>query len=215
MKKIRVMLAEDERIVELALRLLINAEADMEVVAVAVNGVDAVAQARMVCPDVVLLDLLMPQKGGQEALEEMLQGDPSLRVLIMTGYSDVEQVATALQSGAKGYLLKHCPPPELVQAIRYVHQGEIFLHPLATRRLLQQLDRERAAPPAHTLLTPRELDVLRAVAQGLSNKEIGEALDLHPSTVKGYIKQIMAKLDVDNRTRATLYALQNELVALN
>ncbi len=215
MEKIRVMIAEDESIVRRGFKLLVNAEEDMEVVAEAVNGKEAVEYACTANPDVILMDLIMPQKGGLEAMEEIHGLNPAKRVVVMTGYSDAEQVLAAVRRGAAGYLLKHCPPEELFQAIRYVHQGEMFLHPTAVSRLLQGLEQPKNEPPVHTLLTNRETDVLKMVARGFSNKEIGDALSIHPMTVKGHVKNILTKLKVNNRTQAALYALQNQIAHLD
>ena len=214
MKKIRIMIAEDEAIVRQGLTLLISAEIDMNVVVVANDGMEAVKYARWARPEVILMDLRMPQKSGLEALEEIRQVDPTIRVIMMTGHSDVKDVLAAVRKGAAGYLLKHCPPAELCQAVRYVYQGEIFLHPTITRKLLQGLNEPPPEPSGDAQLSKRELEVLTLVAQGRSNNDVSNQLGLSPLTVRTHMQNILSKLNMSNRTKATLYALEQGIVEL-
>ncbi len=214
MSRIRVLIAEDHDVVQDGFKMLINGEDDMEVVATAVDGVEAVLRARATKPDVILMDLRMPRKGGIEALNEICQENPSARVLMMTGYNDDERLFTALRMGAKGYLPKLCRSEELFQAIRYVYQGEIFLHPTSTRHLIDEVNGSSEQHAAHESLTSREMDVLQLVAQGFSNKEVADQLYVSPRTVRTHMSNILSKLNLSNRTQATLYALEQGVVEL-
>ena len=214
MKRIRVLIADDHEVVQEALRLLIEDEDDMEVVATARDGVEAVLRARATQPDVILMDLAMPRKDGLAALGEIRQQTPLASVLVVSGYSEEAQVSRALRLGAKGYLPKLCRADELFRAIRYVHGGEIFLHPTATRYLVNQVKGGTAPAPTHQALTKREMDVLQLVAQGLSNNDVAEQLYVSSRTVRTHMSNLLAKLHLSNRTQATLYALEQGIVEL-
>jgi NarL family two-component system response regulator LiaR len=161
-------------------------------------------------PDVVLMDLVMPEMDGLEAMQRLRELSPASHILVLTSFTDDQRVQAAIRAGATGYLLKDVLKPELVRAIRDASQGKPTLHPEAQQRLMQQI----VAPPEPSLLealTERERDVLRLIAQGRSNKEISAALHLTEGTVKGYVSAILSKLEVADRTQAALYAVKRGL----
>jgi NarL family two-component system response regulator LiaR len=212
---IRILIADDHAIVREGLRGLIASERGMELVGEAENGVDAVSKARTLQPDVILLDLVMPRKGGLEAIEEIKRDNPDARILVLTSFAEDDQVFPAIKSGALGYLLKDSSPHELLQAVRQVYRGESSLHPTVARKLIREINRPSDLPLVQEPLTEREVDVLRLVAQGLSNHEIGETLFVSERTVRTHVSNILGKLHLANRTQAALYALREGLVSLN
>jgi len=203
---LRVLIADDHAVVREGLRALISSEPGMEVVAEAVDGVEAVLRARSMQPDVILLDLLMPRKNGIEAIGEIKQENPEARILVLTSFAEDDKVFPAIKAGALGYLLKDSSPQELLQAIRDTYQGESSLHPAIARKLIGELNRPPDLPPAAEPLTGREMEVLKFVAQGLSNQEIGTTLTISERTVRTHVSNILAKLHLANRTQAALYA---------
>jgi len=216
---IRVLLVDDHAIVRKGLRALLVTEPGLEVVAEAENGQQAIAEARRLCPDVVLMDLVMPGMDGLEATRRITAEQPGVpgtpRVLVLTSFAADDKVFPALKAGALGYLLKDSGPEELVQAIQQVHRGESSLHPSIARRLLQEL----AGPGQHGaesgMLSHRELDVLRLVAQGWTNREIAEGLGIGEATVRTHVSSILSKLNLGSRTQAALYALREGLASLS
>lgn len=209
-RPIRVLLVDDHELVREGLRMFLAEETEIEVAGEAANGVEAVALADRVRPDVVLMDVLMPEMDGVEATRRIRARNPACQVLVLTSFADDQHVRAALQAGAIGYLLKDVLKPELLRAIRAAAQGQPTLHPIAQQGLIRQLSR-----PVTSLLddlTARERDVLRLVARGRSNKEIAAALRLTEGTVKGYVSTILAKLGVEDRTQAALYAVKHGLV---
>jgi NarL family two-component system response regulator LiaR len=211
---IRILVADDHAIVRKGLRALLVTEPDLEVVAEAENGEQAVAEARHLCPDVVLMDLVMPGMDGLEATRRITAEQPGVRVLVLTSFAADDKVFPALKAGALGYLLKDSGPDELVQAIRQVHRGESSLHPSIARRLLQELAGPGQRDPVVEALTEREIDVLRLVAQGQSNRQIADRLCISEATVRTHVSSILSKLNVDSRTQAALYALREGLASL-
>jgi two-component system, NarL family, response regulator LiaR len=214
---IRVLVVDDHPVVRKGLCALLNSESDhTEVIGEASDGALAVTQARALRPDVILMDLLMPIKSGLEALVEIRAADPDMKVLILTSAADRAQVLSALKAGANGYILKDSTPDDLIQAIEAVFAGKLILPTeLAQKALFAAGDDtppspELLEPPAE--LTPRELDVLRCVAQGLSNQEIADTLDIGLSTVRSHVRNILGKLGFTNRTQAALYALDRGLL---
>lgn len=212
---IRVLIADDHAVVREGLRALISSEPGMEVVGEAVDGVEAVSKVRSLQPDVILLDLMMPRKNGIEAIDEIKQENPEARILVLTSFAEDDKVFPAIKSGALGYLLKDSSPQELLQAIRDTHEGESSLHPTIARKLIREINRPSDLPPAEEPLTEREVEVLKLVAQGLSNQEIAEILTIGERTVRTHVSHILDKLHLANRTQAALYAVREGLTGLD
>ncbi len=212
---IRVFLADDHAVVREGLVALIETEEDMEVVGTGENGEEAVRRVLHFQPDVTLLDLHMPRKGGQEAIVEIREALPEARILVLTSFGDDENVFTAIKSGALGYLLKDTPPHELIRAIRNVYEGKSALHPDIALKVIQELNRPEGKPLTEDPLTEREVDVLKQVARGLSNEEIAEILVVSERTVRTHVSNILGKLHLANRTQAALYALREGITTLD
>jgi DNA-binding NarL/FixJ family response regulator len=202
---IGVLIADDHEIVLRGLRMTIRGEDDMQLLGEAHNGRQAVELAMATQPDVVLLDVQMPEMDGIQAASAIHAAQPTTVILMLTSFGSDTQLHAALQAGASGYLLKDTSGDALVAAIRGAARGEPQLHPTIARRLMQQMP-----PPADPFagLTSREMDVLRLIAQGLSNKEIGLALALSEVTVKGYVSAMLSKLNMADRTQAALLAVR-------
>ena len=205
---IRILIADDHAVVREGLRTLIGTEPGLEVIGEAVDGVAAVQKARELKPDVILLDLVMPRQSGLEAISEIKGENPSAHILVLTSFSDDDMVFPAIKAGALGYLLKNASPQRLLTAIRGVHRGEPTMSSDIASKLMLELQRSTDLPPTKEPLTERELQVLRLLAQGLTNQEIGEALVIGPGTVRTHVSNILAKLHLANRTQAALYALK-------
>jgi two-component system, NarL family, response regulator LiaR len=214
-ESIRVLVADDHAVVREGLRGLITSEPGMKVVGEAKDGVETVLKAHALRPDVILIDLVMPRKDGIQAITEIKKHDPGARILVLTSFAEDDKVFPAIKQGALGYLLKDSSPQELLQAIRDVHHGESSLHPTIARKLIRELSQPTNLPPAAEPLTEREVDVLRLVAQGLSNDEIGEKLFISERTVRTHVSNILGKLHLANRTQAALYALREGLASLD
>ncbi|HET8562629.1 MAG TPA: response regulator transcription factor [Candidatus Binatia bacterium] len=212
---IRVMLTDDHAIVRKGVRALLATERDIQVVGEACDGAEAVAQAEALCPDVILMDLVMPRLDGIEATRQITARLPGTRVLVLTSFAADEKVFPAIKAGALGYLLKDSSPEELVEAIRRVYQGEPSLEPSIARKVLLELSHApKQQPLTVEPLTERELDVLRLVAQGCSNKEIAVKLSVSELTVRSHVSNILCKLHLASRTQAALYALQKGITSL-
>lgn len=207
---IRVLIADDQALFREGLRTLLGAHADLEVVAEAANGEEAVLMAGSYRPDVVLMDLRMPVLDGVAATRRLTAARAACRVIALTTFDDDETVFDALRAGAVGYLLKDVGSERLVEAIRATARGQSFLQPAIASKVLAEFNRlSRAAPEPGELpegLSERERDVLRHLARGASNKEIAAQLDLAEGTVKNHVTSILGKLGVDDRTRAALRA---------
>lgn len=210
---IRALLADDQSMVRAGLRMLLSGEPDIEVVAEAGNGLEAVAQAARVSPDVVLMDIRMPELDGLEATRRILAADPSARVLILTTFNLDEYVYEALRAGASGFVLKDDPPEQLITAVRTIAAGEALLSPSVTRNVIRHFTRlhHQPPPPAVGTLTSRELKVLELIARGLSNAEIGRALFISETTVKTHVTRVLQKLEVRDRAQAIVLAYQSHL----
>ncbi|HSJ52700.1 MAG TPA: response regulator transcription factor [Anaerolineae bacterium] len=214
-ERIRILLVDDHAIVRKGLRALLVTEPGLEVVGEAENGQQAIAEARRLCPDVVLMDLVMPGMDGLEATRRIVAEQPEVRILVLTSFAADDKVFPALKAGALGYLLKDSGPEELVQAIQQVHRGESSLHPSIARRLLQELAGPGQQDAVSGVLSPRELDVLRLLAQGWTNREIAERLGIGEATVRTHVSSILSKLNLGSRTQAALYALRVGLASLS
>ena len=210
---IRVLLVDDQLMVRAGLRMLLAKEPDIEVVAEAENGLEAVAKAARVSPEVVLMDIRMPVLNGVEATRRILEADELARVLILTTFDLDEYVYEALRAGASGFVLKDDPPEQLIGAVRTVAVGEALLSPTVTRRVIAQFTRvHRQSPPkAVDTLTTREREVFRLIARGLSNAEIGHELFISDTTVKTHITRLLQKLDLRDRAQAIVLAYQTGL----
>lgn len=214
-KSIRILIADDHPVVRRGLASLIQIKEGMELVGEAADGVEAIEMARLLRPDVILLDLMMPRKDGLVAIEEIKQANPEARILVITSFAEDDKVFPAIKSGALGYLLKDSPPDMLIQAIHDVYQGQSSLHPAIARKLIRELNQPSELPPTEEPLTRREVEVLRLVARGLSNQEIADQLVVSEGTVRIHVSNILNKLHLANRTQAALYALQEGLINLD
>jgi len=208
----RILLADDQALVRGGFRLILDAEPDMEVVAEAADGHEAVARAIECRPDLVLMDIRMPAVDGIEATRRLLADVPETRVLILTTFDLDEYVVDAFRAGASGFLLKTAPPPQLVAAVRTVHEGDALLAPASTRTLIERSARAPTAAPVLDQLTAREHDVLQLLARGLTNAEIAAELVVEPSTIKSHVASLLSKLDLRDRIHAVVYAYETGLV---
>jgi DNA-binding NarL/FixJ family response regulator len=207
---VRVLLVDDDALVRAGLRLMLSSAGDLEIVGEAEDGVRAVAAVREHLPDVVLMDIRMPEMDGITATAALCRLDPAPQVIVLTTYQADEQVLSALRAGAAGFLLKHTPPADIVRAVRLVASGEAMLSPSVTRTLLSHFadtrasDRRRAAARRLALLTDRERDVALAVASGAANAEIAGGLFMSEATVKAHVSRLFTKLDVTNRVQIAI-----------
>jgi two-component system, NarL family, response regulator LiaR len=202
---IRVLIADDHAVVRQGLRTFLDLQEDIEVVAEAADGEEALAAAERERPDVVLIDLVMPRLDGIEAIRRLRETAPEVRAIVLSSFVDDDKLFPAVRAGAAGYLLKDVQPQELVEAIRTVHRGGALLHPQVAARLLQEMTTEDP-------LTPREREVLALIGRGMPNKIIARELSLSEKTVKAHVSSILAKLGVTDRTQAALYAVREGLV---
>jgi DNA-binding NarL/FixJ family response regulator len=212
---IKVLLADDQSLVRAGFRMILKAEPDIDVVGEAADGREAVAKAATHRPDVVLMDVRMPEMNGIEATRAIAIGDGAPRVLVLTTFDRDEYVYEALRAGASAFLLKDAPEHQLLAAIRVVADGGSLFSPSVTRRLIEQFAaRERAAPPPAELedLTARELEVLGLVARGLSNAEISSELVVSEHTTKTHVASILQKLGLRNRVQAVVLAYETGVV---
>ncbi|MFZ2096837.1 MAG: response regulator transcription factor [Anaerolineales bacterium] len=211
---IRVLIVDDHEIVRKGIRALLATKHDIQVIAEAGNGIEAVAQAQVHQPDVVLMDLMMPKMDGIQATREISDGLPDTRILVLTSFAADEQIFPAIKAGALGYLLKDSGPQELIQAIRQVYKGEPSLDASVARKVLAELSRPPQKPLTIDPLTARELDILRLIAQGRSNKEIAVGLVITEETVHSHVSNILSKLHLASRTQAALYALKEGIASI-
>ena len=215
---LRVVIADDQQLVRTGFRMILAGEPDIEVVGEASNGAEAVAAAAELCPDVVLMDIRMPELDGIEATRQIVarRGEPKTKVLILTTFDLDEYVYDALRVGASGFLLKDAPAHQLIAGIRMVGEGDALLAPSITRRLIEEFAISRAATsalPGLSELTPRELEVFRLVARGMSNTEIAKELILGENTIKTHVTRILSKLQARDRVHLVVLAYETGVVS--
>jgi two-component system, NarL family, response regulator LiaR len=210
--KIRVLIADDHPIVRRGLNITINAQEDMEIIGEASNGEEAVARIAELRPDVIIMDLKMPGKDGLAAIKETTEMMPGAQILVLTSFSDDDNVFAAIKAGAVGFLLKDSPPDQLLEAVRAVFRGEGALNPSIARKLMYEIKRPPERHRTDAPLTPRELEVLQYIAHGHSNREIAEKMSVSIRTVTTHVGSILDKLHLANRTKAALYAVEQGLV---
>jgi len=216
LETINVLIVDDHPVVRKGLSALLNAKAaGIAVVGEATNGNEAISRTKELNPDVILMDLMMPEMDGVEAIKRIMEDIPDAKILVMTSFATDDMVFPAIKSGALGYLLKDSEPNELINAIRHVHQGEPSLHPKIARKVLMEISNPVTKTTSEDPLTDRELDVLKSIAKGKSNQEIGMALSISETTVRTHVSRILAKLHLASRTQAALYALKEGLANLD
>ncbi|NLH00064.1 MAG: response regulator transcription factor [Chloroflexi bacterium] len=211
--KIRVLVVDDHPIVRSGLSTEINLDPNMQVVGEAQDGAEAVAMALQLNPDVILMDLVMPEMDGIEASAEIIQANPDARILILTSFTEEEKIYAAIKAGASGYIFKDRRPDDVLQAIRDVHQGIPLLNPSITRRLARELreqEHQQAEPVGN--LTEREMEILKRVAQGALYKEVALEIGVREATVRAHVSSILNKLGLSNRSQLVLYAIQHKLI---
>ncbi len=214
-KPIRVLVVDDHAVVRAGIRALLAEVADMVVVGEAGNGGDALQLAEALYPDVILMDLVMPEIDGIQAIRQIQQRRPSSKILALTSFSSDDKVFPAIKAGALGYLLKDTDPRDLITAIRRVHRGESSLHPRIARKVLMELSQAGKRKTASQVLTGREMDVLELIARGLTNQEIADRLCVSETTVRTHVSNILGKLHLTNRVQAALYALREGVANLD
>jgi DNA-binding NarL/FixJ family response regulator len=210
---IRILIADDHHVVRRGLAFFLRTQKDIEIVGEAANGIEAVDLARALKPDLVLMDLVMPEMDGIEATKRIKNEMPEIKIMMLTSFSDQDHVIPALEAGASGYQLKDIQPDDLISSIRKIINGENQLHPKATSHLLAQLS-HKGKEERNLLaeLTKREVEVLKEIAKGKSNKEIATSLFITEKTVKTHVSNLLSKLELADRTQAALFAVKNHLV---
>jgi NarL family two-component system response regulator LiaR len=213
---IRVFVTDDHAIVRNGIRAVLATQDDMEFVGEAQNGRQAVESVPGADPDVILMDLVMPEMDGIEAIRRITEVEPQRRILVLTSFAADDKVFPAIKAGAMGYLLKESGADDLLEAIRRVHRGETSLHPTIARKLLDEVSQpSRTQTPTEEPLTDREVDVLRLLARGQSNREIAAELVISEATVRTHVSNILGKLHLASRTQAALYALREGIASLD
>ncbi|HEX4309108.1 MAG TPA: response regulator transcription factor [Acidobacteriaceae bacterium] len=206
-RAIRVLIVDDHPVVRLGLKTMLESEERIEVTAAVGSARESIAEVEKVRPDVVLMDLRMPEMEGVEAISELRRKDQSIRVLVLTNYEEDESIFRAMQAGAMGYLLKNTPQEEIIRAVEMVHQNKHCVSPDIAKRLSEAIAREE--------LTQREVEVLRLVAEGLTNKEVAERLFISARTARNHVASCLLKLGADDRTEAVTTAVRRGLIRLS
>jgi DNA-binding NarL/FixJ family response regulator len=216
MERIRVLLADDHTLFRKGIRNMLEEMPDIEVVGEAATGREAVEQACALVPDVILMDIKMPEITGIEATKQVLKENPHIGVILVTMFDDPESAFAGMRAGARGYVLKEAEPEELRRAVEAAQRGEVMLCPIIASKVLEHFRAEPGAAQQlpYEKLSERELEVLQAAADGLNNREIAERLYIAEKTVKNHISNIFSKLNVNDRTQAILYALRQGLVSV-
>ncbi len=215
-KEIRLLIVDDHAIVRRGMTALLNEIDDITIIGEASDGAEAIAQAAALQPDVILMDLMMPNVDGIEAIRQISATESTCAILALTSFATDDKVFPAIKAGALGYMLKNAGLEELVAAIRQVHNGEPSLHPNIARKVLRELQQpQEARMPAVEQLTARELDVLQLIAKGMSNQEIAGHLVISEPTVRTHVSHILDKLHLANRVQATLYAIRQGLIVFD
>ena len=214
-KEIRVLVADDHAIIRKGMKAVLELVPDIQIVGEAQNGLEAVTLAKDLNPDVILMDLVMPEMDGIEAIRQIKTLHLEARILVLTTFTGEEMIFPAIKAGALGYQLKDSSPENLIEAIRQVCQGEPSLHPIIARKVLQELLTPSEKPPTSDPLTQREVEVLRLIAQGYENKEIAKKLTISEATTRTHVSNILNKLHLASRTQAALYALREGLASLD
>lgn len=213
-QKIRVLIVDDHPVVRRGIKSLLAEEADIEVVGEAANGKEAIQKVAELLPDVILMDLVMPEMNGIEAIRQITASHPDARILVMTSFAADDKVFPSIKAGALGYLLKDSDPEDLIRMIHQVYRGELSIHPTIARKVIQELNRPAEEPLTPDPLTERELEILQLLAQGIENKEIAHRLVLREATVRTHVSNILSKLHLANRVQAALYALHKGIATL-
>jgi NarL family two-component system response regulator LiaR len=214
MNTIRVLVVDDHPVVRNGIGAVLAGEADIRIVGEAANGKQAVEQAKNLSPDVILMDLVMPEMDGIEAIRLISALNPKVRILVMTSFAADDKVFPSIKAGAIGYLLKDSDPEDLAHVIRRVFRGELCLSPMIAQRVIQELNHPSDLPLTSNPLTSREVEVLQLLAQGLENQEIAQQLKINNATTRTHVSNILSKLHLANRVQAALYALKNGLILL-
>lgn len=209
---IRVLVVDDHPIVRRGISAEINLDPEMSVIGEAQNGLEAVEMARQLKPDVILMDLMMPQMDGVEATRQIIAANPDAQVLILTSFTEEDSVYTAVKAGAAGFIYKDRPPAELLNAIRTLYNSQPILSPAITRRLQRDLrDQTRTPAESALVLTDREIEIVKWVAQGALYKEIAQKLGIQEATVRAHVSNILGKLNLSNRSQLVLYAVNHKI----
>jgi two-component system, NarL family, response regulator LiaR len=211
MNKIKVLVVEDQAVVREGVVAILSFSPDIEVVGQAENGLQALTMVKAKKPDVILLDLVMPQMDGLTAIPRIKEINPDAKILVLTSFAEGDRVYQAIKSGALGYMLKDSTRDQLLQSIRDVSQGRASLHPSVALKVIQEINRPSDLSNNIEPLTARELETLQLIARGLSNQEIANALFVHERTIAKYVSSILNKLHLANRTQAALFALREGL----
>ncbi len=211
MKKIRILVVEDQNVVRDGIIAILSFQPDVEVVGQAEDGLQAVEVARTTKPDVILLDLVMPRQDGLTAIPKLKAVAPEARILVLTSFQDNDRVYQAIKAGALGYMLKDATRTQLLESIRNTASGQASIHPSIAVKVIQDFDHQNETYYMNDTLTRREMDTLRLIARGYSNQEIAAELVVHERTIAKYVSSILNKLHVSNRTQAALYALREGL----